>query len=238
MRKKIEDIRIAEPHTNIINKRVLGMGHVITQLFYRYIGDYYMEDVNIIGIYITVSEYDKNYHILPTDDSHSYNLKHLYTYINEKYLLSLNDYDKMKLVGELIYKSLIDLAVYNSLPLEPIDEAYKKIIETDYFYEPQKKYKSKNKKYTCWLEYRKEYTICTYRLGFMNNDGEIKRFLVRAKEYSNYDNYDKTDYIKFLLLPRELKVTGWISSIEFEMYWGEEEKYIFNAEKEEVKRVL
>lgn len=42
--------------------------------------------------------------------------------------------------------------------------------------------------------------------------------------------------MKFLLLPRELKVRGWISDVEFEMYWGEEEKYIFNAEKEEVRK--
>jgi hypothetical protein len=39
-------------------------------------------------------------------------------------------------------------------------------------------------------------------------------------------------------IQRELKVSGWISNTEFEMYWGEEEKYIFDTEKEEVIRFL
>jgi hypothetical protein len=235
MRKKIERISIAD------ESLISNIAQNIAYLFWEYIGDYYMEDVNVIVIHITVSNYDSNYYIFPTDESRTYNLKHLYVRIDEKYLLTLSDYDKMKLIGELIYKSLIDLAVYNLLPVEPIDEAYKKIIATDFYMVKEKKFKSKKNKHTCWLEYRNEFSICTYRLGFMGKDGQIKYFIVRAKEYPNYNllvELKEKDYLKWLKLPKFLKVTGWISETEFEMYWGEEEKYVFDAEKEEVRKVF
>lgn len=235
MKKKIERISIAD------QSLVSDIGSNITYLFWKYMGAYYMEDVNVIVLHITVLNYDNDYYIFPVDESHTYNLKHLYIRIDEKFLFFESDYNKMKLVGELIYKALLDLAVYNSLPTEPIEKAYKKIIETDYYQEKEKKYKSKNRKYTCWLEYRNEYSICTYRLGFTNNKNEdVKYFIIRAKEYPNYDGLalEKEDYMKWIKLPRFLKVTGWINNSEFEMYWGDEEKYIFDAEKEEVKRVL
>lgn len=232
MRKKIERISIAD--SNIVS----NIASNITYSFWEYIGDYYMEDIDIIVIHLTVSDYDKDFYIFPSDESHTYNLKHLYARIDEKYLLSLEDYDKMKLVCEIIYKSLLDLAIYYSAPIEPIDIAYKKIQEVDFYLKKDGKYKSKNKKHTCWLEYRNEYTNCTYRLGFMNKEGLIKYFTVRSKEYPNYEALEKVDYMKWLKAPRFLKITGWISNTEFEMYWGEEEKYIFDTEKEEVRKVL
>lgn len=229
MRKKIERISIAD--SNIVS----NIASNIVYLFWEYIGDYYMEDIDVIVIHLTVSDYDKDFYIFPSDKSQTYNLKHLYVRIDENFLLSLNDYDKIKLVCEIIYKSLLDLVTFYSEPIEPIVEAYKKIQKNDFYLKKEKIYKSKNKKYTCWLEHRNEFTTCTYRLGFMNEEKLIKYFIIRSKEYPNYEELEKIDYMKWLKAPRFLKVTGWISNNEFEMYWGDEEKYIFDAKKEEVK---
>ena len=233
MRKKIERISIAD------ESLISNIAQNIAHLFCEYMGDYHIDNIDVIVIHITVSNYDSNYYIIPSDESRTYNLKHLYIRIDEKFFLSLSDYDKIKLAGELIYKSITDLAIYNSLPLEPINDAYKRIIETDFYLVKDKKYKSPKKKYTCWLEYRNEFSICTYRLGFIGVNGKIKYFIVRAKEYPNYNllvELKEKDYLKWLKLPKFLKVSGWINDTEFEMYWGEEERYIFDAEKEEIRQ--
>ena len=231
--KKIEEIRIAG---STDGDRVATMGMNFGYLFLKYMGDYHMnKEINIVVIQITKKDIGcKKYEIL-LNDVNTYNLYFIYTRISMSYYGSLNNFDKLIFVCEVIYKSILEWAEKYDLPIEPINVAYKKIKDEEYFLEKKKKYTSRNKKYTCGLEYRNELEFRTYRLVVSSNEtNEIKKYFITEKTYTDYRHLMEIDPINWFTYPGELKAKGWVNNEEFEMYWGDEEKYIFNIKKEKL----
>lgn len=227
--KKIEEVRIA-------NEKEIGtMGLNLGYLFLKYMGDYRMDnEINILVLQISLKEMEDKLEVLP-NDVNTYNLYFIYCHISKYYYENLYNWEKLTFLCECIYSSLLEWAKKFSLPQKPITYAYEKIIASEYFVERNKKYKSKNRKYTCWIEYRNEYHFRTYRLVFQNNkSNEISKYFICEKVYFKDDELMQTDYMKWLNSPRDLKITGWIDNENFEMYWGEE-KYIFNAETKTIE---
>lgn len=230
--KKIEEIRIAGESDR---SRTATIGMNFGYLFLKYMGDGYTmgKEVNILVIQASFREQNEQVGILPNDVS-TYNLYFIYTRISKEYFHQLDDFEKLEFICKCVYLSLLEWAERFDQPLEPIHNAYKKIIEDEYFLEKTQKYKSKNKKYTCRLEYRNEYSFVTFRLIVEDNKTkERAHYFVCEKEYFRDDELMKTDFMKWLEMPRDLKVSGWTSDVEFEMTWGEE-RYVFNTERKEI----
>lgn len=230
--KKIEEIRIAG------NSPATSIGGVLGSLFLKYMGDYSMGDeVNVLGIEFHYKDSVDDSITIAFNHNNTYNLYYMHIDISKKYFENLADYNKIEFVCDCIYKALVAWATKFNLPEEPIHIANKKIIADEYFYESSKKYKSKNKKYTCSIEYRHEFDSKTYRLIFLDNKTkEVSRFFVCNKKYFKDNELMKTDYMKWLRTPRTLKVIGWINEDEFEMNWGED-KYIFNSKTKDINVV-
>lgn len=224
--KKIEEIRVVESY---------HIGGVLGSSFLKYMGDYSMGDeVNILGIEFHYKDLVDDQITITFNHNNTYNLYYMHVGVSKEYFKALEDYAKIEFICSCIYKALIEWAKKYNLPEEPIHIANKKIISDEYFYESSKKYKSKNKKYTCAIEYRHEFDSKTYRLNVLdNNTKEIRKYFICNKKYFKDDELMKTDYMKWLKTPRTLKATGWINENEFEMTWGDE-KYIFNTDTKEV----
>ncbi|RRJ86916.1 hypothetical protein EG240_15640 [Paenimyroides tangerinum] len=228
--KKIEEIRVNDKY---------HIGGVLGSIFLNHMGDYSMgNEVNILGIQFHFEDLVDNIIDIGFNHNNTYNLFYMHVNISQKHFESLENKTKIEFICKCIYKALLEWAKKFNLPEEPIHLANKKIIANDFFCESSKKYKSKNKKYTCSIEYRYEFESTTYRLNVLdNNTKEIRKYVICNKKYFKDNELMKTDYMKWLNTPRTLKVTGWINENEFEMNWGEE-KFIFNILTTEINILM
>lgn len=158
------------------------------------------------------------------------NIGHLYTYISEKYFLSLVDDEKHLFLLDILYKSIKDYAIYFNEYTELLDEAYDKML-IDGFYRNETGFVvPRNKLYRCWVEKLLNYKSAEYRLVF--HDVKLKR-----REYF-YMTKKETVFIKpncdvktLLTTPQFFHVEGWKKK-EFRVRWGEygSELYVFDME--------
>jgi hypothetical protein len=228
--KKIEEIRVVDK-THIGGP--LGMS------FLKYMGNYSMgSEVNILGIQFYYEDLIDDSIKITFNHNNTYNLYYMHINVSEIYFENLTDYAKIEFICSCIYRGLLEWAKKFNLAEEPIHIANQKIIAGEYFFESFKKYKSKNKKYVCSIEYRYECDSKTYRLILFNKQSkEVHRYFVCNKKDFKDDELMNTDYMKWLNTPRTLKVKGWINENEFEMYWGEE-KYLFNVNSKEINKII
>ncbi|WOC53114.1 hypothetical protein BPO_p0031 (plasmid) [Bergeyella porcorum] len=232
--KNIEEIRVnGEGMDSPIGRIGLNLGY----LFLKYMGGNYSmgKEVNILGIQFSfeIESTNDNIEIL-FNHNNTYNLYYIHCTISKHYFNQLEDFEKIVFICQCVYMSLLEWAKKFNLPLNPIHDANKRIIEEEYFVEKKQKYKSKNKKYTCGIEYRNEYAFQTYRLIVEDSARKEKSYyFVCQKDYFRDDELMKTDILKWLDTPRDLKVTGWVSEKEFEMKWGDE-KYIFDIDTKKI----
>lgn len=164
-------------------------------------------------------------------------------FMSEKKLLSGDDFEKRLYVLEefhIAWTNFLKNFGYNE-EAELFEKGKNKFInELDFWGRYTKGYISRNKKYECWLESRQCWGFTEYRIGFKNlATEEISLHFIGNMPYPFFDemtNITPENHFDIVLnTPHTFTDIKWVKNT-FELFWGKD-KYIFDTEKEEVRKV-
>jgi hypothetical protein len=130
-----------------------------------------------------------------------------------------------------------DFAKQFNYPVCGLETAIKQISENNYFIFHSKKYS--NKKNTCkiWLENSVKIENESFRMAFEKvKENKLLYFDLGTKSLERF-SLEEMSFEEKLNLTISFTIQGWEKN-HFYFSWGEEEKYEFNADLNELKRII
>jgi hypothetical protein len=161
--------------------------------------------------------------------------------ISEREIKELDDDGKRRFFLGIIFNVLKTFSKDIPENIELIDDAYRRIMESDFFAPYSKPIQASNKSIICQIESRENFGNADYQLCVKSKvSDQVKIFFITRKDYPFFDEMlnltNKNANEIVLNTPQIFNPIQWEGDY-FVMYWGKE-KYVFDSEKEQIVREI
>ncbi len=213
-----------------------------------------VENTNILSIHIydikqkgECSIYDSNYTVIERFNLGGFDhIGSISTFLDKDFLLQIVDIKEVhSFLNNWIYSTLKAYAINFNEETYLLDLAFEKMSENDFFTPVSKRVNNRSKTHTVWLESFKDFDKDKYRLVVLDSNSFEKSFFTVADKKpwgqileEKYIGHEKDiNYILENPVTYYFEIDGWKKGDCFCFHWGEDEKYIYDNIKKELKLI-